>query len=172
MHLFTSLIKLHIKTSIKKFTKTLPKTKSLLKVNRKIQKFLAPIVNSQLNLGFVFSNVHITFFFTRIFPLLLTVYILFRISLNLFNESLWYDEAMQFWISFGSSSDSLKLNSGIWEVVKLNQLYNHDPGGFSIILHLWLKFSQDLHWIRLLPLLFFVASVFTVFLTIQFLFKK
>ena len=66
-----------------------------------------------------------------------------------------YDEAMQFWISFGCNPDQIKMNNGLGEVVNLNQIFNHDHSGFSIILHFWLKISQDLKWIRLLPLLFF-----------------
>ena len=133
---------------------------------------MARINNPQPDRETTLSYIKVAYFITRIFPFFLTVYILFRISLNLFNDSPWYDEAMQFWISFGSNPDSLNLNGGIWEVVKLNQLFNHDPGGFSIILHLWLKFSQDLCWIRILPLLFFLASVFTTFLTVHFVFKN
>ena len=112
-----------------------------------------------------------TFFWGRLLPCILTIYVLFRISLNLYNDSPWYDEAMQIWISFGCNPDNITKNNGVVEVIKLNQLFNHDPGGFSLLLHLWLKISHDMQWIRLLPLLFFMGSVFVVFLTIQSLFK-
>ena len=113
-----------------------------------------------------------SFFWGRLLPCILTVYILFRISLNLYNDSPWYDEAIQIWISLGSNPDEITMNNGMVQVIKLNQLFNHDPGGFSLVLHLWLKISNDMQWIRLLPLLFFIGSVFVVFLTIQSLSKN
>lgn len=127
--------------------------------------------NSGTNWGIAFSSFRITSFFTRLLPIVLTIYILFRISLNLINESLWYDEAIQFWISFGCNPDQIKMNNGLEEVIYLNQKFNHDPGGFSLFLHFWLKISQDLKWIRILPLLFFLASVVTIFFIIKTLFK-
>ena len=129
------------------------------------------MINSKTNWGVAFSSFRITSFFIRLLPIILTLYILFRISLNLINESLWYDEAMQFWISFGCNPDQIKINNGLDEVIDLNQKFNHDPGGFSLLLHFWLNISQELKWIRLLPLLFFLGSIIVVFLTIQSLFK-
>lgn len=78
---------------------------------------------------------------------------------------------MQFWISFGCNPDKIIVNNGIVEVIKLNQQFNHDPGGFSLLLHVWSKVSQKIEWVRLLPLIFFIGSVFVLFLTIRNLFN-
>ena len=117
-----------------------------------------------------FSNRVVSIFYRSV-PIFLTIYILFRITLNLDNCSPWYDEAMQFWISFGCDPDEITMDNSVVEVVKLNQIFNHDPGGFSLLLHFWLKVSQSIEWIRLLPLLFFIGSVMVISLTIQSLFK-
>ena len=78
---------------------------------------------------------------------------------------------MQFWISFGCNPDEITMNNGVVEVIKLNQQFNHDPGGFSLFLHVWAKVSQKIEWVRLLPLIFFIGSVFVLFFTVQNIFN-
>lgn len=74
---------------------------------------------------------------------------------------LWFDEAGQFWISKGLNHDSLPLSleGNIIDVIKNNQHYNLDPGGFSIILHFWSKVSNHYIWLRTLPFLFFFGTI-------------
>ena len=102
----------------------------------------------------------------------LVCYIIFGMCQSLLNYSPWYDEAMQFWISFGCAPDNMTMSNGMKDVIKLNQNFNHDPGGFSILLHFWLKVSHSIVWIRVLPLLLFLSSATVVYLTLQSLFKE
>ena len=84
------------------------------------------------------------------------------IFFNLLNPFLWFDEAGQFFISLGLNhySEPNSLPGTFNEVLLNNNKFNLDPGGFSILLFLWLKISTNYIWIRLLPFLFFISSVF------------
>lgn len=84
------------------------------------------------------------------------------IFFNLLNPFLWFDEAGQFFISLGLNhfSEPNSLPGTLNEVLLNNNKFNLDPGGFSILLFLWLKISTNYIWIRLLPFLFFISSVF------------
>ena len=84
------------------------------------------------------------------------------IFFNLLNPFLWFDEAGQFFISLGLNhySEPNSLPGTFNEVLLNNNKFNLDPGGFSILLFLWLKISTNYSWIRLLPFLFFISSVF------------
>lgn len=75
---------------------------------------------------------------------------------------LWYDEAGQFWISKGLNHYSAPLSSegGLCDVIQNNRNYNLDPGGFSVLLFFVLKICDDLLFIRLLPVVFFVGCSF------------
>lgn len=83
---------------------------------------------------------------------------------------LWFDEAGQFWISKGLNHDSAPYSSigNIWDVIKNNQDYNLDPGGFSILLHFWSMISNHFIWLRSLPFLLFVCTIIGwIYLTYQ-----
>lgn len=101
--------------------------------------------------------------------------ILAGLSIGLFllyqHSSLWFDEAGQFWISQGLNHDSppLSPSGDINEVLLNNRLYNLDPGGFSILLHLWIKLSTSVAWLRLLPYIFFCLGVFSFLALLRFL---
>ena len=100
----------------------------------------------------------------RIFTFaLIGVYILtfWFISKNLNYEYLWFDEAGQFWISKGLNHDSAPFSpeGGLNDVIRSNQHYNKDPGGFSILLHYWSMVSNHHTWLRLLPFLFYTALI-------------
>ena len=107
-----------------------------------------------------------------IFIILLSIYVIIAISMNLLNFSIWYDEAIQFWISYGCHPDGLIINKGISEVINLNQSFNHDPGGFSIMLHYWMKISTGLIWIRTLPLILFLSATLLIYFICQSLFRN
>ena len=95
--------------------------------------------------------------------LFLICFIIFQLFKNLSNNLPWYDEAMQFWISYSNNPDEKVSRNGLSEVIKLNQMFNHDPGGFSILLFLWMKLDTSIYWIRLLPLLIFIMSLICLF---------
>ena len=84
------------------------------------------------------------------------------IFFKLLNPFLWFDEAGQFFISLGLNhySEPNSLPGTLNEVLLNNNQFNLDPGGFSVLLFLWLKISTNYIWIRLLPFLFFISSVF------------
>lgn len=74
---------------------------------------------------------------------------------------LWFDEAGQFWIAKGLNHDSdpFSTTRGLLDVIENNSNYNMDPGGFSVILHLWSSVSNNYLWLRTLPSLFFVFTI-------------
>lgn len=80
---------------------------------------------------------------------------------NLTFETLTYDEAGQFFISKGLNhySEPYAPEGSITDVIEQNSLYNQDPGGFSFILHYWSKISNNIVYLRLLPLLFFIGAI-------------
>ncbi len=92
---------------------------------------------------------------------LLYVICLYMLGRNLGFETLWYDEAGQFFISKGLNhySDPYSPEGSILDVIFQNANYNQDPGGFSIILHFWSALSDDIVWLRLLPFIFFIGAI-------------
>ena len=91
--------------------------------------------------------------------LLLAGFVLLAVH-NLDYPGMWWDEATQFWVSQGISrySPPFSQASGVRDVVRMNCLENLDPGGFSILLHVWTGFGRGLVWLRALPLVFFVVG--------------
>lgn len=88
-------------------------------------------------------------------PLLLFVIIRFPVfAMNL-------DEAGQYWMALGQNhfSPFYSMSGGFMDAVTQNKLYNLDPGGFTFILHFWLKISHHYFWVKLLPLIFFIGFI-------------
>lgn len=77
------------------------------------------------------------------------------------NPYLWFDEAGQFWMSKGLNHDSAPLSQvgSLIDVIRNNQGYNLDPGGFTILLYFWSMISNNYIWLRLLPFLFFLLTI-------------
>lgn len=75
---------------------------------------------------------------------------------------LWFDESGQFFISLGLNhfSPPNELPGSFLDVIKNNNHYNLDPGGFTVLLYLWMKISTNYIWVRILPYLFFISSIF------------
>jgi hypothetical protein len=73
----------------------------------------------------------------------------------------WFDEAVQFWISRGVPPFAAPHSppGGIVAVVRENGRHNLDPGAFSVLLHVWMKFGRSPTWLRILPLAFFLAGL-------------
>ncbi len=100
--------------------------------------------------------------------LILTAFVIVLVIhfiLNCTNQNFWYDETMQFWISYGRNpfSPLVEGMGGFSDVIKYNADWNMDPGGFSILLHYWLLVSKSVIWLRLLPFLFFLLTLIFCF---------
>ncbi len=93
---------------------------------------------------------------------------LYMLGRNLAFDTLTYDEAGQFFISKGLNHYSAPNSptGNILDVIVQNQHYNRDPGGFSILLHLWSMISCNIIWLRLLPFLFFIGAIIFTGLTV------
>jgi hypothetical protein len=80
---------------------------------------------------------------------------------HLSRTGFWYDESMQFWISLGMDGFGAPMTprGTLSDIVTENAIANLDPGGFSLILGLWLTFSTNEIWQRALPLLFFAIGM-------------
>jgi hypothetical protein len=82
-------------------------------------------------------------------------------SWHLPRAAFWYDESMQFWMSLGLDGFGAPQTSpgGFIGVIRNNAIANLDPGGFTIIMWLWLKIATSVIWQRTLPFIFFLFGV-------------
>lgn len=82
------------------------------------------------------------------------------------NELLDYDEAGQFWMSKGLHHYSAPYSEcgSLKDALEYNRHYNMDPGGFTAILYFWSKISNDIHFLRLLPIIFYLLSILGTYL--------
>jgi hypothetical protein len=89
-----------------------------------------------------------------------TVALLLHAARNLPNRGIWYDEGVQLHVSLGEDPfGPLDQPAGnLRRVRAANGWANLDPGGFSVLLHGWMRIGDDLTWVRLLPFLFLVAG--------------
>ena len=80
---------------------------------------------------------------------------------NLPYSGLWYDEAVQFWISRGVDPFTAPgtPDGGLLAVARINGRANLDPGGFSLLLHAWTGWAFAPAWLRALPLGFFLVGL-------------
>jgi hypothetical protein len=80
---------------------------------------------------------------------------------HLSRAALWYDESMQFWMSLGLDGFGAPQTppGGFIGVIRNNAIANLDPGGFTIIMWLWLKIATGVIWQRTLPFIFFLFGV-------------
>jgi hypothetical protein len=76
-------------------------------------------------------------------------------------DGFWYDESVQYWISQGvdAFAPPLQTPGTLVDVMKHNAIANLDPGGFSVMLHYWLKVSCGPEWQRVLPLIVFAFGL-------------
>jgi len=79
---------------------------------------------------------------------------------NLAYPGMWWDEAAQFWVSQGLSnySEPFAARRGLLDVRIRNLSENLDPGGFSVLLHLWTGGSRSIEHLRALPFAFFLTA--------------
>jgi hypothetical protein len=73
----------------------------------------------------------------------------------------WYDESMQFWMSLGLDGfgPPHARPGGLKDVIRQNAIGNLDPGGFTIVLWIWLKLATGEIWQRMLPFVFFMFGM-------------
>lgn len=81
---------------------------------------------------------------------------------NLRDPNFWLDEAWQLESASGIALDAPLLTppGSFLDAVRQNQVHNGDPGGFTYILHYWMKISTESWWLRMLPYIFFLCSVY------------
>jgi hypothetical protein len=73
----------------------------------------------------------------------------------------WYDESMQFWMSLGLDGFGAPHTpaGSFRDAIRHNGIANLDPGGFTVVMWLWLKLATGEVWQRILPLLFFLFGM-------------
>jgi hypothetical protein len=95
----------------------------------------------------------------------------FLYKANIGFKSIWYDEAVQFWISQGRDSFGLPFSSAgsMAEIAFYNRSINLDPGGYGFLLRLWTDlFGTSLGVLKSFSFVFFALSiVFIVKLTTE-----
>ena len=81
---------------------------------------------------------------------------------NLPYAGFWYDETMQFWMSRGTDGFTAPGTDGdgrVRSVIRQNARGNLDPGGFSLLLHVWMRGGTAPWWLRSLPFGLFLAGL-------------
>jgi hypothetical protein len=105
-----------------------------------------------------FNKIEYCYFFI---PLIIIAIILLKELVNC--NYLWFDEAGQFFISKGIEYNKANLNNlnnySIKDVIYMNSHYNHDPGGYSLLLHIWLNISNNIYFARSLNIIIFIINI-------------
>lgn len=86
-----------------------------------------------------------------------------------FDPFLWFDESGQLYIGLGLShyADPFSARGVFRDVFGSNRNFNLDPGGFSVLVWFWTYVSTSVYFLRLLPFLFFAASVFFLYKVLE-----
>jgi hypothetical protein len=95
---------------------------------------------------------------------ILIIYLICFVFYSLISPFFWFDEAGQIFMSLGLNHFTLpnsKIGS-LSDVILNNNRFNLDPGGFTFLLYFWLKVSTKYIWLRILPYIFFIASIFLI----------
>jgi hypothetical protein len=97
--------------------------------------------------------------------LCITVLVVMAAVFNLGLPNFWFDESGQFWISRGQTQYSPPVQpfGTLSDVIRMNRVFNLDPGGFTILLHFWQIVSTYHVWLRLLPFFFFLLTTLLFF---------
>ena len=100
------------------------------------------------------------------FICLFLVYPLFQIiRRDLNSPNFWFDESGQYWLARGQHHFKTALHpDGGWpEILEYGRVFNCDPGGFTLILRVWIEIAGSSPLaLRLLPFSFFLGMI-TVF---------
>ncbi len=106
------------------------------------------------------------------FPVLSISFICLLIALcfpsvrsGLSTDSFLMDEALQFYTAIGDHHFELghRHLAPLSKVIFHNFNDNLDPGGFTLLLNIWSRLSEDTSWLRLLPFSFFIGALAIVF---------
>lgn len=106
--------------------------------------------------------------FNKYISLIIVILLFVSVAVNFVNNSssgiLGKDESLYIFLAKGHDSNTpIGAPTGSWlDAIEKGVQRTTDPPGFFILLHFWELNSFSEIWLRLLPLLFFVISVFTV----------
>jgi len=119
------------------------------------------LINSSLHLLQKFKNIALLFF--------LSILIIIAAYGNINNPNFWFDESGQIWMSCGLNHFSpINSNFGSYnDILKSNNSHNLDPGGFTFLLAILLKVTTIPILIRFIPFLFFLLTLYIVYLIIK-----
>jgi hypothetical protein len=109
-----------------------------------------------------------TYYITITFIFLVFQYHLVRN--NLFNNFFWLDESGQIWMAQGQNhfSPQGSPTRGIQAIMENNSNYNLDPGGFTLLLRVWVSITGfETFMIRLLPYSFYLLTILILALSVQ-----
>lgn len=86
-------------------------------------------------------------------------------AIQFFNPFLWFDESGQFFLGLGLNhySDPYALRGTLQDVIVNNCAFNLDPGGFTVMTYFWTFVSTSVLFLRVLPFIFFAASVYLLY---------
>lgn len=86
------------------------------------------------------------------------------------NDYLWFDESGQFFMAKGLNHYSAPYSTegSVASSINENRFYNLDPGGFTLLLRGWTNVSNDVVWLRMLPLLFYLIAIVATYKTLAF----
>jgi len=106
---------------------------------------------------------------TWLFPFSVFIFSLIKAFKEINNPYFWYDESGQYWMSQGLNHYSAAFSKPrpINDMVDANAMYSFDPGGFTLIVRFWSEVSTNHIWLRLLPEVFFFASMLSVLLILR-----
>jgi hypothetical protein len=101
------------------------------------------------------------------------IFVIFQYNLiknNLFNNFFWLDESGQIWMTLGQNhfSPQGSPTRGFQAIMENNSNYNLDPGGFTLLLRVWVSMTGfETFSIRLLPYIFYLLTIFILALSVQ-----
>ena len=91
--------------------------------------------------------------------LFLIIYTFYK-SLN--EPYLWYDEAVQFYDSRGIDYHNFNIEPNISNIHFKNSRYNMDPGGYTLLMHYWSKYSINPFFLRIPNFIFFLITLLVI----------
>ena len=101
------------------------------------------------------------------------IFLVFQYNLvknNLFNNFFWLDESGQIWMAQGQNhfSPQGSPTRGFQAIMENNSNYNLDPGGFTLLLRVWISMTGfETFTIRLLPYSFYLLTILILALSVQ-----
>lgn len=75
---------------------------------------------------------------------------------------LWYDEAVQFYDSRGIDYDNFNIEPNINNIHFKNSRFNMDPGGYTLFMHYWSRYSINPFFLRIPNFIFFLITILVI----------